>query len=228
VADASSVSEVDGGAGGSGPFDAVAPNADATSDARAGDRDRRPLYAGTPDSHDENPALTHCLSEADCARVDLHCSLADASAGACVACVSNTDCLDPALPRCNPSLNRCVACDVGADCRQGEVCLAQPTYTCVPSCATAMLICPPRAAYCDPLRKVCLACTDSAQCGLGQTCDTVSGRCGECVADSDCRRNPLVRCDRTTSSCVECLTTNDCSEGVCSALGTCVGPGGAR
>jgi hypothetical protein len=203
-----------------GAIDANAP-ADATRDATSGD--------------EQGVSLGQCHKESDCARLGLHCSLTDASIGSCVPCVSNADCFDLAYSQCDLTLNRCVECDVPATggaplgCRVGEVCLADVTHTCIPSCVT--LPCPPRAGYCDPTRNVCLGCMNDAECPVGQACDTVSGQCGECAADTDCHRKPFLKCDRTTSHCVECFRNRDCGKGVCTASGSCLGgsePGDAR
>lgn len=208
----------------------VANAADAAPDATSGDENRDAIADTGPSDGDEpSVSLGQCHNESDCARLGLHCALTDASTGSCVPCVSSADCLDLAYSRCDLTLNRCVECDVPADCRVGEVCLADVTHTCIPSCVT--LPCPPRAGYCDPTRNVCLGCRDDAECPVGEACDTVSGQCGECAADTDCHRKPFLKCDRTTSHCVECFRNSDCGKGVCTASGLCLGgsePGDAR
>jgi|HubBroStandDraft_2_1064218.scaffolds.fasta_scaffold165237_2 hypothetical protein len=190
-----------------------------------GDASRDITDAAT-DADSESPPLGQCRSEADCAHVGLHCLLADASPGVCVACVRNADCpdpTDPVLKICDLTLNRCVQCDVASDCKASEVCLADVTHTCIPSCAN-MQMCPPGASICDTARNVCLSCRNDGDCEVGQICDLVSGRCGECATYTDCHRKPYVNCDQTTSRCVECLRNSDCGRGVC-VLGICIGSG---
>lgn len=214
------------------PLDASAPldaataiDADASlrMDAPDGYRrdDRRGFTESEASSDDGGSALGQCSAESDCTHLDLHCLLGDASVGACVECVTSDDCHNPALQRCDPTLNRCVQCDVGGDCRADEVCLAGVTYTCIPSCLG--LLCPARAATCDAMRKVCLSCTNDMGCDLGFVCDTVSGRCEPCAADTDCHQKPFLKCDRITSQCVECLRNSDCGRGACNPAGICIG-----
>lgn len=212
----------------SAPLDAAtALDADAAVHMDAPDGYRRDDRRGFPESgtgsDDAGRPLGECGSESDCARLDLHCLLGDAAVGSCVECATSNDCPDPALSRCDPTLNRCVQCDVRGDCRADEVCLSDVTHTCIPSCLG--LVCPARAASCDVTRNVCLGCTDSNGCDLGYVCDTVSGRCGPCAADTDCHQKPFLKCDRTpaVSRCVECLSNSDCDGGACDTLGVCVG-----
>ncbi len=204
------------------PFPQDGLDADRFLHPNRGDATRDVAPDAGADTDAQGPSLGQCRTESDCARVGLHCSLADASAGACVACTSNSDCPDPALSICDLTLNRCVQCDVVGDCRANEVCLADVTHTCIPSCLN-MQACPPRASYCDPTRNVCLGCRNDGDCDVGQICDLTSGRCGECSADTDCHRKPFVKCDRITSHCVECLRNSDCGRGVCDVLGSCLG-----
>lgn len=184
----------------------------------------RDITDAAADTDSPSPSLSQCRNQSDCARLGLglHCSLPDASTGTCVACITNSDCTDPVLSICDPTLNRCVQCDVVGNCRANEVCLADVTHTCIPSCLN-MQACPLRASYCDPTRNVCLGCRNDGDCELGQICDLSSGRCGECAADTDCHPKPFVTCDRTTSRCVECLRNSDCGRGVCDTHGNCIG-----
>jgi Cys-rich repeat protein len=188
-----------------------------------GDASRGGVTDAGADGDNQGLALSQCRDESDCALAGLHCSLADAGPGVCVACVRNADCSDPVLKICDLTLNRCVQCDVMSDCKAGEICLADITHTCIPSCAN-MQMCPQvGASYCDTTRNVCLSCRNDADCDPGQICDLVSGRCGECAVNKDCPRKPYVNCDPTTSRCVECLRNSDCGKGVCNFLGICIG-----
>jgi hypothetical protein len=204
------------------PFPAIGLDADRFFRPNRGDASRDAVTDAAADGDNQSLPLSQCRSESDCARVGLHCSLADASPGVCVPCVRDADCPDPVLKVCDPILNRCVQCDVMSDCTVSEVCLADITHTCIPSCAN-MQACPPRASICDTTRNVCLSCRNNGDCDPGEICDLVSGRCGECAAGTDCHRKPYLNCDRTTSRCVECLRNSDCGKGVCDVLGSCIG-----
>src|SRR5262245_28067702 len=51
-------------------------------------------------------------------------SVCEADAGVCVACLRDTDCGDPARPRCDVTTHACVVCTADADCPLGKVCKA--------------------------------------------------------------------------------------------------------
>jgi hypothetical protein len=192
------------------PSDANAEAADADDGRGAARRD-----SGTDDN------LGACHTEDECARLGLHCLLGDASIGTCVSCLTKADCANTyGRPVCDPTLNRCVECDKSSDCRQSEVCIGDPTHTCIPSCS-GTLSCPLRASLCEPT-SVCVECRTNAECQLQYVCDTVSGRCSECASNSDCRRS-APNCDPTTQRCVECLRNSDCGKGACTTFGSCIG-----
>jgi hypothetical protein len=163
-----------------------------------------------------------CKSERECSHVGLHClTTAGQAFGRCVPCVDSTQCADMAFPRCDPTLNRCVECDVNSDCHLDEVCLSEPVHSCIPSCA-GQRRCPPRAGACNQQRMVCLECQITDDCRVGQVCDRISGRCVECSEDADCLSADSPRCDRTAGRCVQCLRNMDCGDGLCSPFGTCL------
>jgi hypothetical protein len=212
------------------PFPEIGFDADRFFHPNRGDASRGGGTDAGADGDNQGILLGQCRDESDCAHLGpgLHCSLADASPGVCVACVRDTDCLDSVLRICDLTLNRCVQCDVASDCKASEVCLADGTHnTCILSC-TNMQGCPPGASICDVDRKICLSCQNDDDCTFspdGPICDLVSGRCGECAVPTDCHRKPYLKCDQTTSRCVECLRNSDCGHGVCDILQSCVGSG---
>jgi Cys-rich repeat protein len=216
--------DFDDGEAGAPDATAVRSSSDAApADAPLDAQHRSPSDASFSDSSGEGPPLSQCRNESDCARFGLHClMLSDAGPGACVPCLSNADCLDPVLFRCDLTLNRCVQCDVDSDCRENEVCLAAVTHTCIPSCANVP--CPPDTGYCDLTRNMCLGCTNDAECDRGQVCNTASNRCAYCATNSDCRMKPRIQCDQTIAKCVECLRNSDCGRGVCTSAGLCLVP----
>jgi Cys-rich repeat protein len=204
--------------------DAAQLDAPFDSDRDGGGR-RPPADASFVDSPSTGPSLGECHNESDCARFMLHCLIGDASSGTCVPCLSNGDCPDTVYSRCDLSMNRCVQCDVDSDCRQNEVCLADVTHTCIPSCAEVP--CPPGAGYCDLTRNMCLGCTNDAECDRGYVCNTASNRCAYCSTDNDCHP-PRGKCDETIGKCVECLHNSDCGRGVCISGGLCLVPVDSR
>jgi hypothetical protein len=148
-----------------------------------------------------------CSSDNQCGLARLHC---DPGSGECVACVDDSQCVEPGSKRCDPTLNRCVPCELDSDCYPGEVCEGF-THRCVTPCTVAG-DCPSRAPICS--QGLCASCTSSADCNSvnSPVCDQRIGRCVECVSDAQCGGDE-VTCDRITGRCAECLNANDCAPG---------------
>jgi hypothetical protein len=132
----------------------------------------------------------------------------------CVECVEDYDCEDRGL-LCDRELNRCVPCDADEGCERGDVCDGW-SRQCVETCATEAH--PDRDCrddrMCDERRNVCVVCKTDEDCeGLpgGQLCLPGGARCGECVADADCRPDAPY-CDPVQSRCVACRDSRDCGE----------------
>jgi hypothetical protein len=162
------------------------------------------------------PAIARCESDGECP-TGLHCDLAS---GSCVPCTTDTHC-PKALPRCDASLHRCVACGVDGDCRPEELC-ELPTRRCVRRCTTAG-VCPAAEMICDTARGFCIGCTTDAECAPKKHCELASGMCVECVHDDQCSKEHP-RCEPVTATCVACLSASDCPLGrpVCDATANCI------
>jgi formylglycine-generating enzyme required for sulfatase activity len=89
--------------------------------------------------------------------------------------------------------------------------------------------CPTTAPMC--LKGVCARCTAASDCAgnaLGGMCDTSTGRCASCLADTDCKdaTKPLCGQGKCTSctyatSPSGCCADNDCTTGGASMVGKC-------
>ena len=67
---------------------------------------------------------------------------------------------------------------------------------------------------------MCTATADCADAGMSGVCETDSGKCVECLMDSDCTATTKPICDKTANTCVRCTTDAQCigkvpNPGVC-------------
>lgn len=69
---------------------------------------------------DNGNGAVDCTSNADCPS-PLVCNT---TTGACVICVQDDDCTNPATPKCDPNTNLCLQCLENSDCDEmaGEIC----------------------------------------------------------------------------------------------------------
>lgn len=100
--------------------------------------------------------------------------------GQCVECMDDSQCGDPAKPRCDRESNSCVGCDRAQDCAKF-----------------------PGAAVCDEESKACVACSPTGDlCAVGQYCDPRINQCvigmpkkrscEPCSNNSDCGDSPSI------------------------------------
>jgi hypothetical protein len=123
------------------------------------------------------------------------------------------DCLNPGLPRCDPSRHRCVACLTTLDCQDGFACDSLANR-CLQTCA-ADKPCPKDAHGCDERRHVCYECDEDHECAtspLGQLCASDGSGCVECRKEAEC---PGQHCDQLSGRCVECRDGGDCPSQIC-------------
>ncbi len=166
----------------------------------------RPTDAGEDRSMSVGP--TRCTEDAECGLPSLHCEV---GSGECVACLLDRHCNQLGLPRCDPVLRRCVACEVTEDCATGFACI-DLVHTCVRTC-TSGADCGAPERECDLARGVCEGCDRLSECaGTPSTpvCDAHAHRCVECVADGDCAA-PTPHCDTAIARCVECFDSTQCT-----------------
>ncbi len=131
--------------------------------------------------------------------------------GACGGCASSVkDCTVPTAPICDPKTTECRGCSGDAECQTalGEAyCIGG--QRCSPCRPTT------EAGCTDPTKPDCRAnaagdfacqpCTTNAHCanlGANAVCDTSSGRCVACVADTDCGDPTKPLC--VNQKCVAC------------------------
>jgi hypothetical protein len=167
-------------------------------------------FADASDAAFESDARrTGCAIDADCPLPSLHCS---PDTGACLACVSDSDCAGPTLLlNCDPLLHRCVECGSPRDCATGQTCEAT-THRCVGTCRESV-DCPAPSRGCDEGRRLCFACLvdqDCAGSASGPLCDKANALCVECTSNASCSSG-APQCDRTRGRCVECLSASDCA-----------------
>jgi hypothetical protein len=100
--------------------------------------------------------------------------------GQCVECMDDSQCGDPAKPRCDRENNSCVGCDRAQDCARF-----------------------PGASVCDEESKRCVACSPTGDlCAVGQYCDPGINQCvvgmpkkrscEPCNNNSDCGDSPSI------------------------------------
>jgi hypothetical protein len=181
--------------------------------------------AGDAGARSNAPDGGGCTSDSDCKLSSPHC---DANSGQCVACVTDSQCTQLGLQRCDSTLDppRCVQCGNDADCGPGKAC--QPaTHQCVPAC-TSDQMCPENASHCDE-HGLCVACVNDDDCYTGrggpmESCDQTIGECVQfqCTTDLECP--PMSVCDTNANRCVGCRTNFDCAiNAVCdTASGQCI------
>jgi hypothetical protein len=145
--------------------------------------------------------------------------LCDTASGACVVCLSTSDCT-PAAPRCDPVGHVCGPCQEAADCPPGNACDA--TGHCIDTCLSG-LPCPGETPICDP-RGVCVRCTRNSDCTApgAPTCDRTNGQCTACTSNAQCDHD-RPRCDIATGGCGRCTSNADCpaDHPSCTVEGAC-------
>lgn len=181
-----------------------------------------------------DPAGDNCVpagSEANCAA---NSEIYDPTSGACVDCLTSTDCdaqlCDPVTLSCVDCLQPsdcpaaapgcyqgvCGQCNISSDCPGSETC---DNGAC--GCATDQA-CPTATPNCilDGGPGVC-GCAATASCtGTNEICDPSQGAAGACVlscnapggvclADTDTGEG---FCDTSSGLCVQCLTASQCTD----------------
>lgn len=116
---------------------------------------------------DELPA--HDMS---CGAIEAARPLCDPGSGACVECITGTDC--PLAPICHPESKRCVSCVADDDC--------------------------PEPLACDPELGECVGCSSNDHCPapLQPICDLDSKRCRGCIEHGEC---PATACELDLGAC---------------------------
>ena len=112
-----------------------------------------------------------CQNDADCPGVAPRC---ETTSGACVQCVSDSDC---STGLCDTGAHSCTSCNSSADC-------------------------PSSLPVCDLDVQACVQCETSGQCLAGQVCAFESHRCAPaCLSNNDCAGSGRPTCSRSASSC---------------------------
>jgi hypothetical protein len=131
--------------------------------------------------------------------------------GACE-CSASNDCASPTTPICDTTSKNCRGCASNNECnseRSRPFCIDnQRCSVCQPStevgCSDATK---PDCRLNGSGEHECQACTQKSHCenkGSLDECDTGTGRCVECTADSQCSDPTKPICDPTTRSCRAC------------------------
>jgi hypothetical protein len=136
------------------------------------------------------------------------------AAPTCVECLTNTDCVTAAAPRCDAQAGRCSGCRGNGDC------------------STI-----PGKPICRADDGQCVKCAVDADCTsdpAGPRCNTDTNTCSQCVVDSDCLTPTASRCgEGRCQPCVNDIAGSHCGHvasgnivlGVCDtsgAAGECV------
>lgn len=137
--------------------------------------------------------------------------------GACVACMTEGDCVPfSGTPLCRDD-GQCVACLSEAECEAGEpVCDETGRCTgCSDSEECAHLAATP---VCDADNGGCVECVSNTDCGdpTAPRCD--GNACAGCAGPADCMGfEGLNACNGSTGECVQCVANTDCSAADASA-----------
>lgn len=129
----------------------------------------------------------------------------DTATGRCEECVLDADCPFP-FTRCAD--HKCWGCLDEDDCPGGFTCITS-ARRCAFSCVTKDQC--RLGSICDTTRSICISCTSNANCfDPGRRhCNTVMGRCEQCLADRDCPPTHP-KCDPAMARCSGCLSSSDC------------------
>lgn len=189
---------------------ASVPNRDAGGDAGSPTcRNDDDCPSEAPRCEPTNGACVQCVSDSDCPS-----GLCDMSAHSCTACNSSADCPN-SLPVCDLDVHSCVQCETSGQCLAGQVC-AFESHRCAPACQSNNDCAGSGRPTCALASRVCVECTMDSDCvALGRPirCDLLIGSCVACLLDADCNAG---RCNRLEHVCVECLTAADCGGHTCS------------
>jgi hypothetical protein len=116
--------------------------------------------------------------------------------------------------RCDPLLDRCVACLFDHDCGAHAVCLADRTCEARVSC-TNSLDCrdaPRDQTICDESAGFCVQCVVDADCGPAGRCENATCETfTPCDETSECEDGAVCLVD--PGRCVACLSDGDCGDG---------------
>jgi hypothetical protein len=197
--------------------------------------DAGPRDTGVDVPADTGPSL--CRSDNDCAGNELGLTACDTATGRCVACTPTSDrcptgeycdpmalrctagCRDDmacaasgadagaAMPRCDTTTRRCVACTADSHCAPGTLCRGNE---CVPGCSEAQPCAAGRACcnggcvdtaantdHCGACGAVCAPANAAPSCAMG--------RCavGMCTGSfGDCDNDPSNGCETSTATSV--------------------------
>jgi hypothetical protein len=127
-------------------------------------------------------------------------NICDMATGACVGCVTATNCMNANRPICDPTTQQCVQCATNANCANN-----------------------PNGKVCDTGNNTCVVCVTAADCGTGMQCNQFTHTCrAGCTTNMQCAGmagGALPICDTATGACVECTMASQCM----GAGATCVG-----
>ena len=155
---------------------------------------------------------TACASNADCPEIGAqNARICDTTTLACVQCRNDTDCTDPALPKCEPKRGQCGDCASRLDCSVARPACNLQTARCVECLVDADCNTGGRPyacgddLQCHPLCTADIDCTnpDRPRCNLG------NGLCVQCLGVTDCPTGAPI-CNPTNNRCVECTTNAEC------------------
>jgi hypothetical protein len=170
-------------------------------------------YCGTNGSCQPSCALD---GGTDCSPLGLFCDL---DSGACGPCTADTQCVgNDAGPRCLAGAGTC-GCQSSTDCGASAVC--NPSSGCVLRCDLDGGPGCPTFQYCDSSTGLCGPCTAQSQCageGSGNQC-LPQGYCG-CVGTADCSSGKA--CDPRSMRCVAGCTEDGGTS--CASLGEVCDP----
>lgn len=184
--------------------------------------------ATAPTCEPDSGACVRCVADSDCALGEF-CQSHGCKAPPASGCSADTQCKAvPQLSHCLATAGRCVACLTDAQCPRptvGGVTCDLTNHACrvvIPGCdADADCAASPFGKRCDVARRKCVQCQDDSQCPTGAHC-TRTHTCDATPActDATCPHDkPHCRSDR---SCVECLISSQCPSGQLCTSNHCV------
>ena len=155
-----------------------------------------------------------CAQDSQCTG-GLHCANGCCVPGASGSCARDADCsAHPAAPVCDLAHGACVACLSASDCGAGKLCQGNACVA-LQGCGQSADCTDPAAPVCDVAHRACVQCLRQADCPSPAlpVCDGTH-RCvagTQCTADPQCSK-PTPRCQLSSGHCVSCLTSADCPQ----------------
>jgi len=168
----------------------------------------------TPYCNPTTNTCVECTNDSKCTDPILpRCST---TSNTCQPCTDSSQCSPKfsSQPVCSTLIGACVQCVTGTDCPLTSICSAS-TRTCV-ECTSDNHCTNPALPMCGA-DNTCQPCTSSYFCAMKYSSGTLpycssTGKCSECTSDNHCTNSAKPWCDKDNGVCVECLKRSQCAD----------------